>query len=99
MLLSEEFSADICLLVELFRLQLHVDEVCIFEQAGELVQLLLLEDLELLVQRVEKVDNALPKLILQVKLFALCDLLTALNQVICSLVDILEEVLGGGFEQ
>ena len=50
-------------------------------------------------QRVEKVDNALPKLILQVKLFALSDLLTALNQVICSLVDILEEVLRGGFEQ
>lgn len=50
-------------------------------------------------QRVEKVDNALPKLILQVKLFALCDLLTALNQVICTLVDILEEVLRGGLEQ
>ena len=50
-------------------------------------------------QRVEKVDNALPKLILQVELFALCDLLTALNQVIGALVDILEEVLRGGLEQ
>ena len=50
-------------------------------------------------QRVEEVDNALSKLILEVKLFALGDLLATLDQIIAALVDILEEILGGGLEQ
>ena len=50
-------------------------------------------------QRVEEVDNALTKLVLQVELFALGDLLTALNQVIGAFVDVLEEVLCGSLEE
>ena len=99
MLLTEEFSTDIGLLVKFFRLQLYVYEVGIFKQAGEFIQLLLLENLKLLVQRVEEVDNTFSKLILQVELFALGDLLTTLNQIISSLVDVLEEVLCGSLEE
>ena len=29
LLLLEEFGADVCLCIQLFRLQLHIDEVCI----------------------------------------------------------------------
>ena len=50
LLLPEKLGAHISLLIQLFRLQLHVYEVCVFQQAGKLVQFLLLEHLKLLMQ-------------------------------------------------
>ena len=99
LLLPEKLGAHVSFLIQLFRLQLHINEVCVFQQAGKLVQFLFLEHLELLMQRVKEVDNALSQLIFQVKLFALGDLLATLDQIIAALVDILEEILGGGLEQ
>ena len=50
-------------------------------------------------ERIEKIYDALAKLILQVELFALGDLLTTLDQIVCPLINVLEEVLSGSLEQ
>ena len=55
--------------------------------------------MELLVERVEEVNDALAKLVLQVKLLALRDLHPALHQIGRALVDILQEVLGCSFQE
>ena len=99
LLLPEELCADIGFLVKLLGLELHVDEVGIFQQARKLVKLLLLKKFELLMERIEKIYDALAKLILQVELFALGDLLTTLDQIVCPFINILEEVLSGSLEQ
>ena len=46
-------------------------------------------------QRVKEVDNAFSEGVLQVEFFTLGNLLPALHQVCGSLVDVLQEVLGG----
>ena len=48
-------------------------------------------------ERVEEVDDALAKLVLQVELFTLGDLLSTLHQIGRALIDVLEEVLSGSF--
>ena len=50
-------------------------------------------------QRVKEVDNAFSKSVLKVEFFALGDLLPALHEVCGSLIDILQEILSGCFEQ
>lgn len=50
-------------------------------------------------QRIEEINDALPQLIFQVKLFTLGDLLATLNQIICPLVNVLKEILSSGFQQ
>lgn len=99
MRLLEKLGAHFSFLVKFFGLELNVDEVGVFEEPRKLVQFVFLEDLQLLVKRVEEVNDALAKLVFQVELFALRDLLSAQNQVARSFLDVLEEVLRGGFQQ
>ena len=49
-------------------------------------------------KRVEEVDDALAQLILQVKLFALGNLLSTLDQIISPFIDVLKEILSGSLE-
>lgn len=97
--LQEKLGAVLRLLVQFFGLELHVDEVGIFQEARELVELLLLQRFQLLVQRVEEVDDALAQLVFQVELFALRDLLPTRNQAARPLVDVLQKVLRRRFQQ
>ena len=99
LLLLEEPSADICFLVELLGLELNVDEVSLFEKTGKLIKLGLLKNFKLLVKRIEEVNNTLTKLILEIELLALNDLLATLNQVVCSFIDVLQEVLRCCFQK
>ena len=99
LLLLEESSADVCFLVELFSLELNVDEVSLFEKTGKLIKLGLLKNFKLLVKRIEEVNNTLTKLILEIELLALNDLLATLNQVVCSFIDVLQEVLRCCFQK
>ena len=50
-------------------------------------------------QRVKKVNDALSELIFEVKLFTLSYLLSARDQIRCSVVDILQEILRRGFQK
>ncbi len=78
-LLLEKFGANFSLLVKFFCLQLHVNEVCIFKKAGKLVHFGLLQDLQLLVEGVEKVNYTLAQLVFQVEFLTLRDLLPTLH--------------------
>jgi len=55
--------------------------------------------MELLVERVEEVNDAFAELIFQVELFALSNLLATLEQISCAFVNILEEVLSSSFQE
>lgn len=48
-------------------------------------------------QRVKKVNDALSELVFEVKLLALSYLLSARDQILCSVVNILQEILRRGF--
>ena len=50
-------------------------------------------------ERVEEIYDALPEGILQIKLFTLSDLLTALHQICGPLIDVLKEILGSCLEK
>jgi len=63
LLLLEELCANICSLVQFLRFKLHVNEIGFFQDPPKLLQLLFLQLLQLLVQRVKEVDYALPQLV------------------------------------
>ena len=50
-------------------------------------------------QRVKEIDYALAEGVLQVEFFTLGDLLPTLHEICGSFVDVLQEILGGCFEQ
>lgn len=50
-------------------------------------------------ERIEEINDALSKLVLQVELFTLGNLLPALHQISRALIDVLQEVLGSSFQQ
>lgn len=69
--LLEKLSANFRFLIKFFSLELDVDEICIFEKAGEFVKFLLLKDFKLFVKRVKEIDDRLSELIFQIEFTAL----------------------------
>ena len=55
--------------------------------------------MKLFVEGIEEINDALAKLVLQVELFTLGNLLSTLHQIRRALIDILKEILGGSFQQ
>ena len=77
--LLEELGAEVSLLVKFLCFELHINKVSILEKFREFVQLGFLQYMELLVERVEEVYDALAERILQVELFTLSNLLSTLE--------------------